>query len=185
MTETQQRVYTAEDLLRMADGKRYELINGELIEMAPTNITHGVLTARLSYFIAQYSYATKSGIVVAAETGFKVSTDPETVIAPDIAYISVVRAQPLTEKFGEIAPDLAVEVVSPGNSAGELREKVDLFFKAGTRQVWIVYPKLQTVDVYTSATSVRILTRQDTLDGADVLPGFTLPLEELFSVLGS
>jgi Uma2 family endonuclease len=184
MTDTQERLYTADDLLQMPDtDKRYELIKGVLLEMSPTNEVHGVLAQELAGLIWSYVRTHKLGRVYAAETGFTLSTQPDTVLAPDIAFVSAKRAKPLAEKFSTVSPDLAVEVVSPGNSAGEMNEKTALYFQAGTQQVWIVYPKTQTVHLYTSATSVAILTRQDTLEGASVLPGFKLPLDALFSVL--
>ncbi len=186
MTDTQEHLHTAEDLLhKLEDGKHYELIMGELIEMSPTNALHGVIVQELAGFIWNHVRTHKLGKVFAAETGFTVSTNPDTVLAPDIAFVSVARAKPLTEKFAAVAPDLAVEVVSPGNTAGEMNQKIVLYFQAGTRQVWIVYPKTQTIHIYTSETTVAILTRRDTLDGAKVLPDFKLVLNDLFSVLDS
>ncbi len=183
MTDIRERSFTVDDLLHMPGGKHYELIKGELIEMSPTNEIHGVLAQELAGLIWSHVRAHKLGRVFAAETGFTLSTDPDTVLAPDIAYVAAKRARPLTEKFVPVAPDLAVEVVSPGNTAGEINEKTELYFQAGTRQVWIVYPKTRTIHVYTSATTVAILTTKDVLDGADLLPGFKLPLADLFCVL--
>jgi Uma2 family endonuclease len=184
MTDIQARLYTVDDLLHVPDhGKRYELIRGEMIEMSPTNGIHGILTLELATFIRNHIRRNKLGQVFAAETGFLVSTSPDTVLAPDIAFISAARTKPLTEKFVTVAPDLVVEVISPGNTAGEMNEKTSLYFQAGTQQVWIVYPKTQTLYRYTSITNVTILTRNDNLDGGSFLPDFNLLLEELFSVL--
>ncbi len=184
MTDTQERLYTSADLPQLPDnGKHYELLRGELIEMSPTSAVHGVIAARLLFLISAHIYATRAGQVFAAETGFKLSTNPDTVLAPDIAYVSAERAKPLTDKFASIAPDLAVEVVSPGNSASELNQKIALYFQAGTQQVWIVYPKTRTIHIYSAPNQIVVLSREDELDGGNVLPGFKLPLETLFSVL--
>jgi Uma2 family endonuclease len=186
MTDTQERLYTADDLFHMpTDGKHYELIRGELIEMAPTNGSHGVLTFEFAALLRNHIRAHKQGQGFGAETGFKLSENPDTILAPDVAYISAEHAKPLTDKFVDGAPDLAIEVVSPGNSANEINEKTALYFHAGTRQVWIVYPNTRTIYVYTSATKVTILSGADILDGSDVLPGFRLPLTDLFGVLDS
>ena len=180
----QERLYTADDLLNMPeDGKRRELIRGELIEMSPANLLHGLLAGELFRRIANHIYDHQLGQVFAAETGFTLFKNPDTTLAPDVAYLSAERAKPLTEKFGTIAPDLAVEVVSPSNSADEMTEKTALYFEAGSRQVWIVYPKRRLIHVYTAVNKVTILGVADTLDGGDVLPGFALKLSELFAVL--
>ncbi len=186
MTDTQQRLYTADELLAMPDdGKRRELIRGALLEMSPTNALHGVLANELSRLIGNHVRAHKLGQVFAAETGFTLFRNPDTTLAPDVAFISAERAKPLTEKFSTIAPDQAVEVVSPGNNAAEMNEKIALYFQAGSRQVWLVYPKTRTIHVYSAANQVTISGIEDTLDASAVLPGFTLLLETLFSVLDS
>lgn len=183
---TQERLHTADDLLQMPEnGTHYELIRGELIEMSPTNAVHGALAAELLIFLGNHIRAHKLGQVFAAETGFTLSQNPDTVLAPDVAFISTERARPLAEKYSTIAPDLAIEVVSPGNSATEMNEKTVLYFQAGSRQVWIVYPKSRTIHFYTAANKVAILGSEDTLDADPVLPGFKLPLHELFGVLDS
>lgn len=184
MTDVQERVYTANDLLHMPDKeKRYELIHGELITMSPTGEPHGALSLALGALIWNHVRTNRLGRVYGAETGFVISTNPDTILAPDAAFISTERARPMSQNFAPVAPDLAVEIVSPSNTAKEMNEKVSLYFQAGTQQVWIVYPETQTLHLYDSATSVTILTRKDTLDGGRLLPNFKLPLEELFTVL--
>ena len=182
--DVQQKVYTAEDLWRLShragEHKRYELLRGELIEMSPTGETLGILTAWLSYLILGYVDSNSLGEVLGAETGFRLSDDPDTVFAPDIAFISESRRQSTTEKYLDIAPDLVAEVVSPGNDATEINEKIAAYFAAGTRLVWIVYPKTKTVYVYSSAENVQIVTASGTLTGADVLPGFSVSVQEVF-----
>ncbi len=142
-----------------------------------------MLAQELAGLIWSHVRGHKLGRVFAAETGFKLSTNPDTVLAPDIAFVSAERAKPLTDKFASIAPDLAVEVVSPGNSASELNQKIALYFQAGTRQIWIVYPKTRTIQIYSAPNQIVVLSRADELDGGNVLPGFTLALETLFSIL--
>src|SRR5258708_38686554 len=182
--DIQQKVYTAQDLWelshRVGERKRFELLRGELIEMSPTGEAHGILTAWLSHLILGYVDANGLGEVLGAETGFRLSDTPDTIFAPDIAFISESRRQTTTEKYLRIAPDLVVEVVSPGNDATEINEKIEAYFASGTRLVWIVYPKTKTIYVYSSAENVQILTANGMLTGADVLPGFSLPVGEVF-----
>ncbi len=106
------------------------------------------------------------------------------MLGADVAFISHERLAKIEnpDKFGPFAPDLAVEVLSPGNRPGEIEEKVALYFAAGARAVWVFNPKKRTAAVYTSPSDVRVLNEHDTLDGGEVLPGFTLDLAKLFAV---
>lgn len=184
MADTQTRPYTADDLLRLsAEGQRLELIEGELHEMAPTGGIHNLLTLEIGALIRNVVRAGKLGYVFGAENGFILATEPQTILAPDVSFVSKARLGQVTEKFIEIAPDLAVEVVSPGNSAAEMDEKTALYLQAGARQVWVVYPRSRSIYVYTSVTSVTILKPPQVLEGGDMLPGFAMPLADLFGVL--
>src|SRR5215467_2104485 len=179
---TQEKLYTADDLWELSqdENKHFELIRGVLVEMSPANELHGELTLEIGALIRNCVRANDLGRVYAAETGFELFKDPDTVLAPDVAFISKARVKPRTEKFGAVAPDLVVEVVSPSNSKSELHEKIQLYFEAGTRRVWVIYPRARTVYVYRSAKDVTILDINDTLEGEDVLPGFSVRLRDLF-----
>jgi Uma2 family endonuclease len=123
--------------------------------------------------------------VFGADTGFILSRAPDTVRAPDIAFVAEGRFETgLPFGYVPFAPDLAVEIVSPSNTASELQAKVLEYLEAGTRLVWVIDPRRETVMVYRSRDDIRILGRDDELDAADVLPGFKLALSELFGAMG-
>jgi Uma2 family endonuclease len=183
--DVHEKLYTADDLLNMPqeDGKRYELIRGNLIERTPANETHGEIGAVILYLLGAFVYPKKLGRLYTAETGFELFQNPDTILAPDVAFVSAARLKPRTDKFATIAPDLAVEIVSPSNTKQEMHEKVALYFQAGTRLVWIVYPKSRAIYVYRAEDSVTILKPDGILDGGDVLPGFSVKVADIFSVL--
>ena len=122
------------------------------------------------------------GIVYAAETGFRLATDPDTVRAPDVAFVSRERVEAVGEVEGywPEAPDLAVEVISPNDSYVEVEEKILDWLEAGTKMVLAVNPRRRAVTLYRSQSDITILTGTDVLDGGDVVPGFQLTLREIF-----
>ncbi|HVO41863.1 MAG TPA: Uma2 family endonuclease [Aggregatilineales bacterium] len=135
----QERLYTAADLLALSvSGKRYELVEGHLIEMSPAGKAHGLLTLEIGYRLKTFTQPRDLGQVFGAETGFKVAEAPDTVYGVDVAFVSKARAQQGEDYFTG-APDLAVEVISPGNTQTEMHEKVMHYFRAGAHLVWIVY----------------------------------------------
>jgi Uma2 family endonuclease len=183
MPEVTARHLTAEDFfdLDIYDAKS-ELVYGEVVRMAPAGGEHGVVALRIGARLLTFVEDRQLGVVCAAETGFLVSRDPDTVRAPDAAFISREKmgegAPP--KKFWPFAPDLAVEVVSPSETAESIQERVRDWFTAGVRAVWLLYPSLAAVHVYRSAIDVRILLKGDDLSGEDVLPGFVCPVAALF-----
>jgi Uma2 family endonuclease len=188
---TTTRPITADELLVMphrderGNDCRLELIRGEVKWMSPTGGTHGILCAELALVLRTFVRAHGLGQVFGAETGFLVEHDPDSVLGTDAAFVSGERMKSVEnlDKYIPFAPDLAVEVLSKGNTAAEIAGKVALYFAAGSRQVWVVNPGRRTVTVYSSPTEARPLGEQDTLDGGDVLPGFSYRLSELFGAL--
>jgi Uma2 family endonuclease len=178
------RMMTAEEFEKLPSGReRYELVNGELITMTPAGFDHGAIVVNLTVALGQHVRARELGIVLGAETGFKLASQPDTVRAPDVAFVRRHRlpasGRPATYWSG--APDLAVEVLSPSDTVFEVDEKVAAWLAAGAAAVWVVSPRSRTIAVHRRATSPRVLAEQDTLDGEDVVPGFTLLVSEAFA----
>ena len=180
---TTSQPFTAEELFRMPDdGFRYELVKGELKIMTPAGSKHGMIVINLTLPIAAYVKANQLGIVLGAETGFRLATDPDTVRAPDIAFVAKDRIPPtgVPETFWTGPPDLAVEVLSPGDTLYDVEEKVVDWLSAGTRMVWLVNPKQHTIHVYRPQVATVTLNEKDQLEGQDVLPGFRCLVAEIF-----
>ncbi|SRR5581483_2343477 len=177
------RLLTGDDLLKMPDdGFKYELKRGELIKMPPPGVDHGDYGSNIHGPLWQYARSRRLGKVF-PEVGYKLESNPDTVRAPDVSFIARERITPghRYPSYWPGAPDLAVEIVSPGDSAQELREKVAEYLAAGARLVWLVYPRTQTVTVYRANGTVEERTVGQTLDGEDVVPGFSLPVAEVFA----
>ncbi len=174
---------TADELLHLPRGnKRFELIRGELKTMAPAGSEHGNLAMDFGTLLNVYVRAHKLGKVYAAETGFKLTTNPDTVRAPDAAFISQARLDEVgpVKGYWPGAPDLAVEVVSPNDLYTEVSEKVAEWLEAGSGMVVVVNPRSHQIFIHLSPTEVKVLGVEDTLEGGDVVPGWQLPIRELF-----
>lgn len=177
------QLVTADDLARAdGSGQHVELVRGELVMMTPAGHLHGRVAANIAAALHSFVRRTATGETYAAETGFVLSRHPDTVRAPDAAFVTLDRsvAQVRSEGFFDGAPDLAVEVISPNEPDEAVHAKVLDYLRAGTRLVWIVYPSTRTVTVYRSLTDIRVVTADGTLDGHDVLPGFALAVEDVF-----
>lgn len=174
---------TVEELLHMPDdGQRRELVEGELRTMTPAGHPHGRIAVRITWPLAQHVEENGLGAVYAAETGFLLSRDPDTVRAPDGAFIRRERVDEVGETGGYWpgAPDLAVEVVSPGDAYAEVEGKVAEWLRAGSRMVVVVDPANRTVRVHRSPTDVTTLAGDGEIEGGDVVPGWRLPVRDLF-----
>jgi Uma2 family endonuclease len=175
---------TAEELFELPDDDyKYELVEGGLIRMAPTGGEHGVLTVRLGRLLDEYVEAHDLGIVCGAETGFVLRRTPDTVRAPDAAFIAKdhMPASGVPKTYWPFAPDLAVEVVSPSDRFDEVQTKVAEYLTAGTRLVWVVNPTTRTIFIYHSTRDVQALGEDDELTGEDLIPGFRCSVKRIFA----
>jgi Uma2 family endonuclease len=170
---------TAEQLEKLpADDLRHELDQGELITMSPAARRHGKLQVRISRLLSEFVERNGLGEVV-TEVGFILGRDPDTVRAPDVAFLRAGRPAAATG-FEEGAPDLAVEIVSPSDTASEMAHKVNQYLRAGASEVWVVYPDEKQVHVFDTTATARILDAAQTLSAPEILPGFSLQVGALF-----
>jgi Uma2 family endonuclease len=175
---------TAAQLAALPDrGKRYELVDGVLRTMTPAGNLHGKVAARLTARLLGHVEARELGVVYAAETGFLIRRDPDTVLAPDVAFVRQGRLDALGETAGylPLTPDLVGEVVSPSDSYSEVEDKALRWLAAGCRMVLVVDPGTRTVQVYRAADRIVVLDLQGRLEGEDVVPGWVLSVAELFA----
>lgn len=177
---------TAEELLTLNQGPaHFELVQGEVRAMSPAGFQHGVIVNRLRSLLTNVVNRDGLGIILGAETGFILSRDPDTVRAPDVGFVTRERIERIgipIAYFPE-APDLAVEVVSPGDTVTEVEAKAEDWMNAGTRLLWIVSPRSRTVTVYQSLANISVLTENDVLEGLTVVPRFTCRVADLFQPL--
>lgn len=177
-----QTITTAEQLLNAPDLGRCELVRGELIMMSPAGFEHGYVAMALGRLLGNFVSERGLGLVLGAETGFQIGRDPDTVRAPDLGFVRAERVpDKLPRGFFQGPPDLAVEVLSPDDRASELTGKVQGWLEAGCRSVWVVDPETRTVTVYRSRREVEVLGVDDPLSGGDLLPGFSIPVGQIFA----
>ena len=183
MTYTKTKLLTADDLLRLyGQGVRGELIRGELHETMSTGINHGRTVTKTVIQLGSFIEPRKLGTLVASDTGIWLERDPDTVREPDIAYISAEK-MPLNADipgYSEVVPDLVMEVRAPSDGQREIREKALMWLGFGVWLVWVAHTDTRTVDVYDADGSDLTLTEDDNLDGGDILPGFSYPIQDIF-----
>ncbi len=181
---TEQKLVTAEDLWNLPDnGGRRELWDGVLVEMSPTGARHGRVMVTLGRRLDAHAEANGSGQVFCGDVGIVLHRNPDRVLAPDICFISAERlpADETPDGLLDVGPDFVVEIVSPGDRAAEVQDKVDAWLDAGVRLVWIAYPKTRSVMAFRSHAEARRYTGDDVIDAAPVLPEFSVPVAALFA----
>lgn len=178
--ESMTHLVTAEELPGISiPGKSIELVRGVLVVREPPSTRHGRVAARLSYLVSDHVYRHDLGAVI-QDAGFKIESDPDTVRAPDVAFVSRSRVDEIPPTgFAMFAPDLAAEVVSPNDRPGELLAKVGQWLDAGTKLVWVVDPVRAEARVYRDDGELAIVRADGRLDGWTVLPGFECALAVL------
>lgn len=182
---------TAEELLEYsAPNKRVELVRGVLVVREPPGYRHGIVIGNLHFALRSFLVAEQARLALAqpmghltvGDTGFTLQRKPDTVRGPDLAYVSRERHDgPAIDGYLELAPDIAIEVRSPGDRTGAVMEKITDFLNAGARLVWVVDPRRQQVIAYADDGAVTVFANDDALDGGEVLPGFRCPLSEIFA----
>ena len=172
---------TLEDFARLpADGVCHEISSGELITLPPAKSLHSLILSIVVEVLHFYLKEHPIGRVM-PETGYVLSRDPLTVRQPDVSVLSRQRIRSIDpDSYFEGAPELAIEIVSPSDSAEDLEIKVRQYLQAGAHQVWVLYPKSQDVHVYSPGGSLKVLESHETLEGGSTLPGFAVKVSDLF-----
>ena len=180
-TATERKLMTAEELLLMpkVDGRRFELIRGVLVEKMPGGKSQGLVNSRIDAALSTYSDSNDYGDTLSADTGYRLDREPDTVRAPDVAWVAPGRL-PEEDGFPNLAPDLAVEVKSPSNSWPEITAKAYMWLSYGSQQVWVADPPTTSITIYRLNTAPVTLTEDDVLEGGALLPGFSTPVWRLF-----
>ena len=177
------KLITADDLLRLySEGVRGELIRGELCETGPSGGRHGEVVMQLCVALGKFVIPRRLGRLAASDVGILLEHDPDTVREPDILYISAERLPLDVEVTGyyEVVPDLVVEITSPSDTRSAVTDKALMWLSYGARMVWTVNPESRSVDVYRAGERAVTLRDPDALDGIDILPGFDLPVRDIF-----
>jgi Uma2 family endonuclease len=174
--------WTEEEFMALTDDShRYELVNGELVIMSNSGLEHGEISSFLGGLISLHVRPKKLGGVFDSSTGFRMKSG--NIRSPDVSFIAKERLQGMKRPpkgFFNGAPDLAVEVLSPSNTVEEVHTKIVEYFENGTRLVWVIHPEEQYVLVYHMPSPDDLRRMGDELDGEDVIPGFTVPVADLF-----
>lgn len=175
---------TAEELRQLRlPNTRTELVKGVLVVREPAGYEHGAVAMKLALAVGRFLEGHPLGHLVAAETGFRLASDPDTVRAPDVGFVSRARhPTPAPRGFAPFAPDLAIEVLSPDDRPGEVLAKAGDWLDAGTRLVWVVDPVRRLARVYRADGTESLVVESDALDGEDVLTGFRHPLADVLAI---
>jgi Uma2 family endonuclease len=178
---TTTHLMTAEELMRLPDdGLQHELIKGELLTMPPPNPEHGLVMNNVAFLLTAYVRPHHLGKVITGDAGFKLESDPDTVLGPDVAFIRHERIAGISTQYFAGAPDLVVEIRSPGDRRGKVDAKANMWLDAGAASIWLINPKTRTVEVRKADGNKELLTVEDELNGNDIIPGFRCRVAEIF-----
>ena len=177
--------YTTDEFMALPiDLKRYELVRGRLVEVPVTSFKHGVIEINIVLILGQHVRRRRLGQLTPGDAKHLLARDPDTLRQPDVAFIRTERLPPPDEweVYGQVVPDLAVEILSPSNTAAEMRDKVAEYLRVGVRLVWVVDPGTETVTIHTPEAAPVILSAGDAITGGDVLPDFRCPVAAFFDL---
>jgi Uma2 family endonuclease len=177
--QTAAPLVTGEELAEMGNIGRCELVEGEIIMLSATGWRHGDFELQAGYALKSFVGERNLGKVLVGEVGIYTGRNPDTVRGADVIFISHARlAQAKSASFLDVAPELVVEVLSPDDRWMDVQRKLNEYFAIGVVRVWLVDPSTRSVSVYRTPTEMRIVSTRDTLDGEDILPGFSVPVTE-------
>jgi len=181
VTQTLREPWTAEELVRLPDGWRYEIDDGELVILPPAGLDHGEVSLGVGAALRAFVRSRALGTVAGAETGFRLRRRPDLLLAPDVAYISAERRSRVADpsSFAEVAPDLVVEVLSPSDTHAAVLRKVAHYLEAGVRSVWVVDAGAIRLTRYAADRQAETFADGAALVTDPVLPGFACPLADL------
>jgi Uma2 family endonuclease len=176
------RLITGEELARMGDLGRCELIDGRIVRMTPTGYRHGEVEARIAEALATFVRPRKLGRVLTGEVGLYTRRNPDRVRGADVLFISNERYAQRTPGLAylDVAPELVIEVLSPGDHAAEVQAKVREYLVVGITEVWVADPESSRISIHRSSTDVRVLGEADRLEAGTILPGFEMAVAEVF-----
>ncbi len=180
-----QRLITAEELEKFPKAnRRHELVRGKLKTMTPAGFDHCMIGNELSFVLNQYVRPRKLGKIVGADAGFRIAKEPDTVRVPDVAFVvqSRIDAVGRTKRFWDGPPDLAAEVMSPNDTVSEVSAKAQEWIDAGARLVWVINPDQRTATVFRPDIAPLMVTEDQTLEGFDVVPGFSYSIKKLLDL---
>jgi Uma2 family endonuclease len=183
-TVLREKLLTAEDIAKKPPRYACELVEGRIVRLSPAGMKHGLVIGWILDLLLPFVKRKKLGLVTSGETGFLVGRNPDTVRAPDIAFVShatIRRSEETGETFFPCAPDLAIEVLSPDDSWEAVQKKVPEYLAAGSKLVWVVSPEGEKVYVFEPKSEGRVLGRADKIDGGAALPGFRAAVKAFFS----
>jgi Uma2 family endonuclease len=175
------RLVTVDEFAAMPLDGLWELVDGEMIEVSPNAGRSGWIGGRFVTHLTEHVRPDRLGWVFPADTGFVLFDDRATVRSPDAAFVRLDRLPELPDAFVPVAPDLAVEVLSPSDRMADAMSKVAMYLQAGVCLVWLVDPDARTITVFRPDAAMNMLSAGDTLDGGDVLPGFAVPVVDFFA----
>jgi Uma2 family endonuclease len=173
---------TADEFMALPHAHEYELVEGSLVERKFIGAYSSYVAGRIIYLLNALSDRTGCGWVLDSETTYRCFGDPDTLRRADVSFVRVGRFpnERVPEAYVTIAPDLAMEVISPTNLAYEVQEKIRLYIEAGVRLIWVVYPNTEQVQVYDATGFVAELEADETISGGDVVPGFSARVSDFF-----